>query len=301
MFKYQELVDLFPTEKVNSAIKRMADCYDLTGNYYDKEDNKVYYILNGERLLKKYFELSSEFIGLLDSYAHKECDEELSDDLSFFSSVDTPENKIEYQKERICLAILDYLKANAKKIIDNREHLRIPVGGTVVLKECMLSNKYLGKVEFYKDGGWGIAEEDGTVLVKNHLTKQPSKTNSLYSGYSHINTPYRIIQDRDTNKYGILSYETFHETIHCLYDKIEVVDFYEDSTRHFFIKAMKNKKWGCFDERCALIVDFEYDVIQLISGFLECIREAEYLLNESLSERDRRYMIEGKRDLFDEE
>jgi hypothetical protein len=301
MFKYQELVDLFPTEKVNSAIKRMADCYDLTGNYYDKEDNKVYYILNGERLLKKYFELSSEFIGLLDSYAHKECDEELSDDLSFFSSVDTPENKIEYQKERICLAILDYLKANAKKIIDNREHLRIPVGGTVVLKECMLSNKYLGKVEFYKDGGWGIAEEDGTVLVKNHLTKQPSKTNSLYSGYSHINTPYRIIQDRDTNKYGILSYETFHETIHCLYDKIEVVDFYEDSTRHFFIKAMKNKKWGCFDERCALIVDFEYDVIQLISGFLECIREAEYLLNESLSERDRRYMIEGKRDLFNEE
>ena len=77
MFKYQELIDLLPAEKVNAAIKRMADCYDLTGNFFEKEDNRVYYVLNGERLLKNYFELSSEFISLLDNYAQKEYDEEL--------------------------------------------------------------------------------------------------------------------------------------------------------------------------------------------------------------------------------
>lgn len=301
MFKYQELIDLLPAEKVNAAIKRMADCYDLTGNFFEKEDNRVYYVLNGERLLKNYFELSSEFISLLDNYAQKEYDEELSDDLTYFASIDTPENQIEYQKERISLSIIDYLKAKARKILDNREFLRIPVGKTVDFNECMLSNKYLGKVEFYKDGGWGIAEEDGTVLVKNHLTKQPSKTYSLYCGFSHINTPYQIIQDRDTNKYGIISFESFYETVHCLYDKIEIIDYYDDSTRHFFIKAMKNGKWGCFDERCALIIDFEYEIIELISGYLECIKEAEYLLNESLSDKDKKYVTEGKRDLYDNE
>lgn len=301
MFKYQDLVDLLPVEVVNSVIKRMADCHDLTGIFYEKEDSKVFYLLNGERLIKKYFELSSEFISRLNYYAQKECDNELSDDLSFFASVDTPENKVVYQKERIYLSLLDFFEANAKKILENREYLRIPVGRKVDFKECILSNKYLGKVEFYKDGGWGIAEEDGTVLVKNHLMKQPSKTYTLYSGYSHINTPYRIIQDRDTQKFGILSYESFHETVRCLYDKIEVVDYYEESKRHFFIKAMKNKKWGCFDERCALIIDFEYEIIELISEFLECIREPEYLINESLSDRDNIYVVEGKRDLYDNE
>ena len=205
------------------------------------------------------------------------------------------------KRDKIFESLLDYLNTESKKITYNREHLRIPESASIDFKECMLSNKYLGKVEFYKDGGWGIAEEDGTVLVKNHLTTQPSKTYSLYCGVSHINTPYRIIQDRDTNKYGVLSYESFHETIHCLYDKIEVVDFYKKSTRHFFIKAMKNKKWGCFDERCALIIDFEYDQIQLVNGFLEGVKDAEYLLNDSLYEGQKTNVIKGKRFLYNDE
>lgn len=300
MFKYQELIERLSVEEVNSTIKKMVDNYDLTGKYHKKEKDN-FFIFNGEWLIKKYFQLSPEFLSLMDDYAQKECDERSSHDLSFFAFREPKEKQVEYQKEQIYSSLMDYLESEAKKKLDNREHLRIPVGATIDFNECMLSNKYLGKCEFYKDGGWGIAEEDGTVLVKNHLTRQPSKTYSLYCGFSYINTPYRIIQDRDTNKYGILSYESFYETVHCLYEKIEVIDYYEDSTRHFFIKAMKNNKWGCFDERCALIIDFEYDIIQIVSGFLECIREAEYHLDDSLSERDRRYEIEGKRDLYDNE
>ena len=285
---------------MNCAIKRMVENYDLTGKYHEN-DNHNFFILNGESLIKEYFDLSPEFISLLEIIAQKQCDEKLSDDTPFYLLLDSQEGTVEYQKKSIYSSLMDYLESKAKKILDNREHLRIPVGATIDFKECMLSNKYLGKVEFYKDGGWGIAEEDGTVLVKNHLMNQPSDTYSLYSGYSHINTPYRIIQDRDTKKYGILSYESFYETVHCLYDEIKVIDFYEESKRHFFIMAKKNGKWGCFDERCALIVDFEYDEIQLVSCFLECIREAEYHLNDSLSERDKRYVIEGKRDLYDKD
>ena len=298
MFKYQELIEILSIEEVDATIKRMVNNYDQSGRYHEKE-KAGYYIYSSELLLKKYFNLSPEFLKLMDDYAKKECDEIESGGLQLFT--DTIEKSVEYQRDKIYCSLMNYLESKAKMILDNREHLRIPVGATIDFKDCMLSNKYLGKVEFYKDGGWGIAEENGTVLVKNHLTRQPSKTYSLYCGITHINTPYRIIQDRDTNKYGILSYESFHETLHCIYDKIEVISFYEGSKQHFFIKAMKNNKWGCFDQKCALIIDFNYDVIRLASVFLECIREAEYHLNDSLSDNEKRYEIEGKRDLFDEE
>ena len=300
MLKYQELIERLSVEEVNSTIRKMVDNYDLTGKYHNNEKEN-HFIVSGERLIKKYFNLSPEFLSLMDDYAQKECDIRFSLELPFFACNEPLKKKVEYKKEDIYSYLLKYLESKAKKILDNREYLRIPIGTSIDFKECMLSNKYLGKVEFYKDGGWGIAEENGTVLVKNRLTRQPSETSSLYSGFSFIKTPYRIIQDRDTNKYGIISFESFNETVHCLYDKIEIVDFYEDSTRHFFIKALKNNKWGCFDEKCALIIDFEYDVIQLVSGFLECIKEAEYHLDDSLSERDRTYVIEGKRDLYDSE
>ena len=298
MFKYQELIEILSIEEVDATIKRMVNNYDQSGRYHEKE-KAGYYIYSGELLLKKYFNLSPEFLKLMDDYAKKECDEIESGGLHLFT--DTIEKSVEHQRDKIYCSLMNYLESKAKMILDNREHLRIPVGATIDFKDCMLSNKYLGKVEFYKDGGWGIAEEDGTVLVKNHLTRKPSETPSLSGDIFSIISPYRIIQDRDTNKFGILSYESFQETLHCIYEKIEGIGFYEGSKQHFFIKAMKNKKWGCFDQRCALIIDFNYDVIRLASGFLECIREAEYLLNDSLSDNEKRYEIEGKRDLFDDE
>ncbi len=311
MFKYQELIDKLQVEDVNSAIKRMVDNYDLTGKYYGKDEDDILFLVHRELFFEKYCSLSPDFLKYIEIVIQKEFNEQYQiewksiplEDIDFdILDSSTPEEDIKKRiKDKIYCTLLDYLESKAKKILDNREFLRIPAGSTVDFKECMLFNKYLGKVEFYKDGGWGIAEEDGTVLVKNHLTRQPSKTYSLYCGISNINTPYRVIQDRDTNKYGILSYESFYETIHCLYDKIEVIDYYDNSTRHFFIKAMKRNKWGCFDEKCALIIDFEYDIIQIVSAFLECIREAEYHLDDSLSERDRRYVVEGKRDLYDNE
>lgn len=304
MFRYQELIDILPVAEVKSAINEMVRSYDLTKKPYTSG-----FVWDFEVLFNKYFNQSQEFNEIVEKTILNEYerDKERSKSgifsLEFFDGLheSTFEEYQRSKRNKIFESLLDYINAEAKKIFDNREHLRIPVGATIDFKECMLSNKYLGKVEFYKDGGWGIAEEDGTVVVKNHLTRKPSETSSLYCGFFFINTPYRIIQDRDTNKYGILSYETFQETVHCLYDKIEVVDYYEDSTRHFYIKAMKKKKWGCFDERCALIIDFEYDIIQIVSGFLECIRVVEYHLDDSLSERDRRYEIEGKRDLYDNE
>jgi len=304
MFKYQELIDILPIAEVKSAIYEMVRSYDLTKKPYSLDFPWDY-----EAIFNNYFDQSQEFNELVEKTILNEYEENKVSSKSGIFTLEyldgfhepTFEEYKRSKRDKIFESLLDYLNIEAKKIIDNREHLRLPVNTIIDFEECMLSEKYLGKVEFYKDGGWGIAEENGTVLVKNHLTQQPSKTSYLFDGHFSIPSPYRIIQDRDSNKYGILSYESFYETLHCIYEKIEVISFYEGSKHHFFIKAMKNKKWGCFDQRCALIIDFNYDVIRLVSGFLECIREAEYFFNDSLSDNEKRYVIEGKRDLFDDE
>lgn len=290
MFKYQELIERLSVEEVNSTINKMVDNYDMTGKYHEKDNS-----FGGRgRLINEYFNLSPDFLSLMDDYAQKEYE---SQSFEFPSIV----HDMDYIKEEIYSSLLDYLESKANKILVDREHLRISVGTTIDFKECQFSKKYLGKVEFYKDGGWGIAEENGLVVVKNHMVRQPSRTRSLLDGLSYlsydiiISCPYRIIQDRDTGKYGILSYDSFYETVHCLYEEI-VVD-YNYFEHHYFIKAKKNGKWGCFDEKCALIIDFEYERIEVVSCFLECIRTVEYHFDEASFE----YVIGGKKDLYDTE
>ena len=296
MFKYQELIDNLPREEVDLAIKKMVDNYDLTGNYYDKGENTVYSLFYGIRIFSVFFTLTPEFMTIIDKYTQRELGEELSFD---FSSV--PQNNRTHIKEDIYRSLLGYLESKARIILENREHLRIASGNKIDFNKCMLHNEYMNKIEFYKDGGWGIAEKDGTVLVKNHIIKQPSKTNPLYSGFSFLETPYRIIQDRDTKKYGVFSHESFIETIHCLYEEIKVVDYYDNSIRHFFIMTKKNEKWGCFDENCALIIDCMYDDIRLKNEYLECTREGESLLFDTLDKKGYDFVIEGKKDLYNKE
>ena len=296
MFEYQRLIDKLPAEEVNSAIRKIVDNYDLTGHYFGKEEEC--YHLNAVGLFYNYFSPNPEFTKLMDEYAQLNCDNDNISDLLLLGEI---KKEPDYYKDDIYHSLLDYLKSRADIILGNREHLRIPAGSVVDFKDCMLSDKYLDKIEFYKDGGWGIAETDGTVLIKNHLKKKPSDTYSPLCGCYSRSIPYRIIQDQDTRQYGVLSLNELYETIHCLYDRIVFLDYYEKSERHFYIKAKKNGKWGCFDEKCALIIDFEYDEIQLVDRFIECIRDADYLLNDSLYDRERYYNIKGKRDLYDNE
>lgn len=288
MFKYQELIERLSIEEVNSAIKKIVNTYDLTGNFFETSWDK-------ERTFKIFFNLSPDFIELFESMVGVQDDEEFYERYGFASK------RGKFSRQDIYDDLLEYLKSKARRVLCDREHLRIPAGSKVDFDSCLLHYSYNNKVEFYKDGGWGIADEDGLVIVRNHMVRQPSKTRSLLDGLSYFSSdiktscPYRIIQDRDTEKYGILSYDSFCEIVHCLYEEIEVdYNYFE---HHFYIKAKKNGKWGCFDERCALIIDFEYEIINIVSGFLECIRTAEYYFDESLS----KYVIGGKKDLYDNE
>ena len=311
MYKYQKIIDALSDAEMDSAISEMVDNYDLTGKFIDTPKD-VYYLTPREEVFKKYFSITFEISNLIETFIQKEFDEEKYrlggnnvplEDIDFvLLDSSTPEKDLKNEViEKLYRSLIDYIVNKAKQITENREHLRIPVGNVVDFNECMLINKFQNKVEFYKDGGWGIAENEGVVLVKNHLKQQPSMINNLFASGHYINSPYCIIQDRDTMKYGVLSYESFHETIHCLYDKIEIIDFYTDSVRCYFIKVMRNGKWGCFDENCALVVDCRYDMIVLRDGFLECIRDAEFLSYETLEYDKDTTVITGKKDLYNKE
>ena len=310
MYKYQKIIDALSDVEMNSAIREMVDKFDLTGKFVDLPDD-IYNVTSGEKEFKKYFSITSEVSNLIETIIQKEFDEEKYrlggnnvplEDIDFvLLDSSTPEQDLRKKIiEMLYRSLLDYLVTKAKQITENREYLRIPVGNVVDFKDCMLFNKFRGKVEFYKDGGWGIAEKDGTVLVKNHLMGQPSKTNPLNSCCSDFDSPYRIVQDRDTKKYGIISFESFYEIIPCLYNGIDVSDSYYESKRYFYIMAKKDGKWGCFDENCALIIDYRYDIIRPYNGFIECIKGAKYLSWES-SIDDYATEITGKKDLYDKE
>ena len=310
MYKYQKIIDALSDAEMDSAIREMVYNFDLTGKFIDTPKD-VFNLTPKEGVFKKYFSITSEISNLIETFIQKEFDEEkyrLGGNNVPLEEIDfilldssTPEKNLKNEvKEKLYRSLIDYFVSKAKQITEDREHLRIPVGNVVDFKECMLYNKFRNKIEFYKDGGWGIAETDGIVLVKNHLMGQPSKTNPLNSCCSDFDSPYRIVQDRDTKKYGIISFESFYEIIPCLYNEIDVIDSYYESKRYFYFMAKKGGKWGCFDENCALIIDYKYDIIRLYNGLIECIKEAKYLSWES-SIDDYATEITGKKDLYDKE
>jgi len=298
MKKYQNLIDNIPESQIKELITKMVKQYDLTGEYCDGIE--LLFDYEAERFLKSNINFSSEFIELLNQEAEVELETAIKERaaqktnlLYYFNE----EPSIESIKRRIYKSLFDFLVFEAKRLSENREQLRLEVGSCVNYEECDIQSAFGDLIEFYKDGGWGIGDENGAVIVKNHLKEQPSKINNLF-GVSYIKYPYRIIQDRDTKKYGVLSLESYEETLHCLYDKIEIIAFDKESDRHFFIKVMKNGKWGCFDEKCVLIIDINYDEICLTSEFLECTRDGEVLISDTLESPGYESICAGKKDLY---
>lgn len=298
MKKYQNLIDNIPESKIKEIIAKMVKQYDLTGDYCDGIE--LLFDYEAERYLKSNINFTSEFIELLNQEAEEEFETAIkewaakkSNLLYYFNE----EPSLESIKRCIYKSLFDFFISEAKRLSENREQLRLEIGSSVNYEECDIQSSFGDVIEFYKDGGWGIGDEDGVVIVKNHLKEQPSKINNLF-GVSYINSPYRIIQDRDTKKYGVLSFESYDEALHCLYDKIDIIDFYKESDRHFFIKVMKNEKWGCFDEKCVLIVDIKYDEICLMGDFLECTRDGEVLIYDKLEEPGFDGLHVGKKDLY---
>lgn len=286
----KEIESMLPIAETKSAIEEMVSNYDLTGKYLDFLKERTFY--------SKHFPPKSKFTEFLNKYAQKKYETDNS------NPREKPESKIESLKWAIQRSILEYLTEKAKLASENREQLRIKAGRTINYNDCIFHYPYRGNIEFYKDGGWGIGTENGIVLLKNHLMSQPSKICPLFG---KKNSSLRIIQDRDTKKYGVLSLNTFQEIIPCHYDKIVKDSFYDgdgcDTIERHFLKTLKDNKWGCFDENCALLINCLYHDIRYINGYYEGIRDGEYLTYDKFPDGyDNKYygsIYVGKKDLYD--
>lgn len=287
--EYMHIAERISDADIDKLIDIMIDNCDKNGKCFES--------YNAEEIIKEYIH-SPEVITMIEDTAEKEikCD---SNDIKkrkrHFIPNDFEEVNISFRKRQICERILSKIERVARKKRADRIYSRVQIGEKVDFNSCISHSSFLGKVVFYKDGGWGIADVNGNVLVKNHLSQKPSWTNNLHNVR---NSPYFIIQDRDTGLYGVLSLDNFKEVIHCLYDKIESVSYWNGKETKYLVKVKRKDKWGCYDEDCSFIIDCKYDEISILDGWIECCREG-YFLYPEIDYNKYGSIYDGTKDLFD--
>ncbi len=315
-FRYKDIAETISNSDIDNLIDVMIDNYDKDGKWYEeynlKESNSknsiLLYLLNRTGLEKTShaFEFISKnaphllkTLDLIDKTARQEIEKEgsINYDPFWFTDSQYKEINIESRIEKIARDILIRISKVAKQKRNNRIFHRLSIGEIVDFNSCTSHSLLNGEIEFCKDGGWGIADKDGHVIVKNHLIDQPSNTHKLFN---QKNCPYCLIQDRDTERYGVLSLETLKEVIHCIYDKIEVVEYRYGNTKKHILKVEKNEKWGCYDEDCSFIVDCKYDDINIIEEWIEGCRDGGFLYSE-IEFNKYNSIYEGVKDLYDTE
>lgn len=300
---YKQIAELISEAEIDKIIDVMVENSDINGKFY--ESYKV------EEFLKSYVH-NFDIINIIEETARREIKNTLDDNKDSIGYHqcgkrrrtrkrivldDLDDLNIELRKEQICESILCNIAKEAQKKRASRFFNRLHNGDNIILNSYDQQYTFIDNIEFLKDGGWGVANKEGQILIGNHLIQRPSKTMSLFN---KRNCPYRLIQDRDTELYGVLSLLTFNEVIHCLYDKIEVVEYWQDNDKKFILKTKKNDKWGCYDENCALIIDCRYDDIFISSGWIEGCRDGNFLYPE-IDYNKYGSIYEGVKDLYDSE
>lgn len=288
---YKQIAELISEIEINKMIDVMVDNYDINGKFFES--------YKAEDFLKANV-LNSNVLDLIEETARKEIKDKSSrqSKREFYRYYDEFEDtNIHFRKIHICESILLKIAQEARKKRADRVFYRLHNGDKIDFNDCTSQYPIGDNIEFLKDGGWGIADNRGNILIGNHLTQRPSKTIKMY--YQRP-CSFRIIQDRDTGLYGVLSLQTFKEVIHCLYNNIEVVEYWQNHNIKFLLKAQKNDKWGCYDENCALIVDCRYDDIKMTYEWIEACRDGKFLYPE-IDFNEYGCIYEGIKDLYDTE
>lgn len=280
--KYPNITDLIADEDIKAIINTIMEAHDSNPYKHDYKDffqRNTYlsrrYIHNYDELVKnieqmafqKYEELQKSI-----KEAEESCDEEKLLVYMFSLESDTPE---EYERG-IMEYITDLIIKRAEITIKKRSLLRLKKGELVDFSKCTKVYPFHNNVEFYKDGGWGIANKKRIVLLKNNLEEQPSKINENYIRRSKFN----IIRDIDTGLYGVISFISYKTYIPFVYDRINVCfrndsnstdDYWGDvkeekniSEKHFFFIVYKKEKCGCFDYKGTKILNCVFTSIDLI-------------------------------------
>lgn len=172
--KCKTIFGLFLESDINRIISDMIDMYDSKGIFYECH--------NAEIILKSSLTNISEVLSLVETMSleetkewEKDYEETSAEFLLLESKEEYRETSVLHAKGRIFNYILDTIQEKATEIRNNRVHLRLKKGMHVDFEECKYAIPYNGHVEFYKDGGWGLATSKGLVEITNNIITQPSK------------------------------------------------------------------------------------------------------------------------------
>lgn len=286
-FKYKYIAECISGSDIEEIIGAMIDNYDTNAMCYDRQKAAAFFESHVH---------DNEIFNMIECTALKEIKDFSKDNWEVsLDDIGDEELYFDSHKVQIFISILDIIERIAMQKRSGRFFSRLNIGEKVDFKSCVLYSPFNRKVEFCKDGGWGIAENDGVVLVKNHLTQKPSQLNS----FLYVNSQkYCLIQDRDTELYGLLSMESFKEVVHCLYQNIELIEYKKGKIQKAFFKVKRDNNWGCIDDKFMCVVECKYADINLTSNYIECCRDGQILWDE-IKWAQYKDLYVGKKDLYD--
>jgi hypothetical protein len=283
--KFKNIAEIIPNEDVNRMIDVMIDNCDISNNFIDYDNiggfieshvhSKDFFAIIERTIYEEYEKPNSQYSKVFSVIEYNvEFENEL---LACENEKNAEKEKVSFLRNEIYRDIIKSIEKTAREKRKNRLYFRLNVGDKVDFNSCTLQEVILEKNWFYKDGGWGVANSEGFVIVRNHLVQKPEWNSVLFDDKK---TRYIKIQDRDTGLYGVLSLESYKEVIHCLYDEINCVSYWDRDSKKYVLKVKKNDKWGCYDDNCTFIIDCKYDDIHIIGGWIECCRDGSLLYSE---------------------
>lgn len=313
--------NLITQEEIDNIINFIIECYDKDNdtkpneeyisylkpykifNDYTKEFKKISETLEKKAiaLLKKEEEEKEKEEARLKNPEYVDFEADPSDLLfstdilydRFFEESFSEESKTETPIESTVNQLFNNIFEEFRQIacfkISDRKNHRIKKGTKIDL------NKYKhiecgDQIEFLAEGGWGVADKNGIVLISNHLKKQPSKSDPIiYSrDYFKLNDKRQLYksQDCDSELYGVISKNPLKELLPTEYHEIKYIATSKYEKIFLVIRYIKNTfdenerlieniydGYGCFNENCKQITDFIYDKIEINNNYIECGRD----------------------------
>lgn len=300
-------------QDIHNILDAMIDNYDKSKKYIQCSNPNcfeefLFSNVSNPDILCEEINKAAEYLNDIDSIQGSE--NEFG--LSILIDLENPIYDTSYRKGLIYHFLYKNLKWEADSLRLTRELNWFEKGDFVDFSQCKETVFNNGIVEFYKDGGWGISDTNGIVICKNHYIDRPSTCSLISREIPKL----VIVQERNSELYGVLSLETYKEVLPLEFNKIDILQItgnecpkskihlikvnkgghysYNINNKHVFSGGI----WGCYSLSGEIVLQCKYESIQNVSKYIECCLDKDYIYYEKTVNTYEVINV-GKRELFD--
>jgi len=292
-------------EELNSIINHMIESCDKTGSYFQRSESRAIFVKYTKEYNSIFTALQERAVKIIEE---KENENQFDDDPFDWNWSDPFDNldldkdtEIGLTTENMIEGILKKIESMARERREDRINHRFKVGSHIDIDNFEHS-EYGNLIEFHHDGGWGVADKKGVVLISNHLTTKASNCYPLFHPIisSYVTNQLYVSTDRDTELKGVVSIDPLKELLPCKY-KIESMEGYRDGCYVFAFRALSKKGlWGCYNDHGKKIAKFKYQTIDFNQGYIECGRDGTFHLQDhDNGDGGWDAIFDGTKDLYD--